>query len=281
MTSEAPPVEAAYRACKRALARGPGTSPDRLKPLRNLYEGESVRAHRFRYGLLVFDLVTILFIVVTSFLPRGPVIETLDVLFGLFILADFLARLVLCRHRVREFFHPATWADIAAIVSFLAPLVGEGAGFLRILRTLRLLHTYQLLARLRKDSRFFKRNEEVIFASANLFVFIFVMTAIVYETQHYINPLIANYADALYFTVTALTTTGFGDITLQGTAGRMISVVIMVCGVTLFLNLARTLFQPRKVFFQCPDCGLQRHDYDAVHCKACGVVINIPNDEKL
>ena len=68
---------------------------------------------------------------------------------------------------------------------------------------------------------------------------------------------------------------------LQGTAGRMISVVIMVCGVTLFLNLARTLFQPRKVFFQCPDCGLQRHHYDAVHCKACGVVINIPNDEKL
>jgi voltage-gated potassium channel len=182
---------------------------------------------------------------------------------------------------MREFLHPTTWADMAALVSFLAPLVGEGAGFLRILRTLRLLHTYQLLERLRKDSPFFKRNEEVIFASANLFVFIFVMTAIVYETQHYRNPLIVNYADALYFTVTALTTTGFGDITLQGTAGRMISVVIMVCGVTLFLNLARTLFQPRKVVFQCPDCGLQRHDYDAVHCKACGVVLNIPNDEKV
>ena len=89
----------------------------------------------------------------------------------------------------------------------------------------------------------------MIFAGTNLFVFIFVMTAIVYETQHYGNPLIVNYADALYFTVTALTTTGFGDITLQGTAGRMISVVIMVCGVTLFLNLARTLFQPRKVIF--------------------------------
>ena len=248
---------------------------------RDLYEGQSVRAHRFRYGLLAFDLVTVAFIVVTSFLPRGPVVETLDVGFGLVILADFVARLTLCRHRMREFLHPTTWADMAALVSFLAPLVGEGAGFLRILRTLRLLHTYELLERLRKDSPFFKRNEEVIFASANLFVFIFVMTAIVYETQHYRNPLIVNYADALYFTVTALTTTGFGDITLQGTAGRMISVVIMVCGVTLFLNLARTLFQPRKVLFQCPDCGLQRHDYDAVHCKACGVVLNIPNDEKV
>ena len=272
-----PALGVALPACGRTGKRG----PERLKLLRDLYEGESLRAHRFRYGLLVFDFITVAFIVATSFLPRGLTIEALDVGFGLVILADFLARLALCRHRVREFFHPATWADIAAIVSFLAPLIGEGAGFLRILRTLRLLHTYQLVARLRQDSRFFRRNEEVIFAGTNLFVFIFVMTAIVYETQHHSNPLIVNYADALYFTVTALTTTGFGDITLQGTAGRMISVVIMVCGVTLFLNLARTLFQPRKVIFQCPACGLQRHDYDAVHCKACGVVLNIPNDEKL
>jgi voltage-gated potassium channel len=85
----------------------------------------------------------------------------------------------------------------------------------------------------------------------------------------------------LYFTVTALTTTGFGDITLKGTLGRMISVAIMVCGVTLFLNLARTLLQPRKVLFLCPSCGLRRHDYDAVHCKACGVVLKIPNDERV
>ena len=33
---------------------------------------------------------------------------------------------------------------------------------------------------------------------------------------------IAHYLDALYFTVTALTTTGFGDITLPGTTGRLI-----------------------------------------------------------
>ena len=61
------------------------------------------------------------------------------------------------------------------------------------------------------------------------------MTGVVYETQHRINPNITNYADALYFTVTALTTTGFGDITLPGTLGRLITVVIMIFGVTLFL----------------------------------------------
>ena len=68
----------------------------------------------------------------------------------------------------------------------------------------------------------------------HLAVFLFVMTAIVYETQHWTNPQIKNYVDALYFTVTVLTTTGFGDITLQGTMGRLISVLIMIFGVTLF-----------------------------------------------
>jgi len=51
----------------------------------------------------------------------------------------------------------------------------------------------------------------------NLFVFLFGMTAVVYETQHQHNPAIGNYLDAFYFTVTTLTTTGFGDITLIGT----------------------------------------------------------------
>ena len=116
-------------------------------------------------------------------------------------------------------------------------------------------------------------------AATNLAIFIFVMTGVVYDTQHWSNPHITNYADALYFTVTALTTTGFGDITLPGTPGRMITVVIMIFGVTLFLRLAQVLFRPNKVSFPCPTCGLQRHDYDAVHCKACGQVLNIPNDE--
>lgn len=246
--------------------------------LRNLYEGNSGRAHRFRYSLFVFDLATILFIIGTSFLPRSDLVETIDVLFGVVLLADFAARLWISHTRMHDLMRPSTWADIVAILSFLSPIVGEGAGFLRILRTLRLLRTYQFLVRLRRDIRFFRQNEDAILAVTNLAVFIFVMTGIVYATQFWRNPDIHNYMDALYFTVTSLTTTGFGDITLPGTSGRMISVIIMICGVTLFLRLAQVLFRPHKVRFPCPTCGLQRHDPDAVHCKACGTQLNIPDE---
>jgi len=246
--------------------------------LRLLYFGKSRAAHRFRYGLLVFDIITIVFIIGTSFIPRTQAVEWLDLAFGLVILADFSARIYASPHPVREFAHPATWADMVAIVSFLAPVVGEGLGFLRILRTLRLLHSYQLVARLRIDSPFFRRNEETINAVLNLLVFLFVMTGLVYETQHWRNPDIANYVDALYFTVTALTTTGFGDITLEGSVGRLIAVVIMIFGVTLFVRLLQVMLNPRKVRFPCPTCGLQRHEIDAVHCKTCGTPLKIPDE---
>jgi voltage-gated potassium channel len=246
--------------------------------LRYFYVSDARAAQRFRYALVAFDIVTILFIVATSFMPNNPVLERLDIAFGLVILVDFLARLAISRNRVREFLHPASLADMAAIVSFLAPIAGEAAGFLRILRTVRLLHTYELLDRLRQDSRWFRRNEEVILATVNLAVFLFIMSGIVYASQYGHNPGINNYVDALYFTVTALTTTGFGDITLQGTFGRFISIIIMILGVTLFLMLVRVLLQPHKVRFRCPTCALMRHDADAVHCKACGTILQIPDE---
>lgn len=245
---------------------------------RRLYFGRSQEAHRFRYALLSFDILVILFIVATSFIERTTWLEVVDVVIGLIILAEFCTRLWVSERPLREFAHPATWADMLAISSFLAPLAGEGLGFLRILRTLRLLHTYQLVARLRAESSFFRRNEETIIAVVNLGVFLFITTGVVYETQHWRNPAIANYVDALYFTVTALTTTGFGDIVLEGSIGRLIAVVIMIFGVTLFLRLARALLRPHKVRFSCPKCGLQRHEIDAVHCKACGELLNIPDE---
>lgn len=256
-----------------------GPRPTGLRSLaRDLYRGRTRRSQLFLYALLAFDAGSLLFIIATSFMPRSGVIRALDLAFGLAFLVEFLLRLAGARHAGRELLRLTTWTDIAVIASLLLSASGEAAGFLRALRTLTMLRTFRVVRLLRHDSRLFRRHEEVIFAVANLSVFIFVMTGVVYETQHYTNANIHNYADALYFTVTALTTTGFGDITLPGTPGRLITVVIMIFGVTLFLNLAKVLFSPTKVRFRCPSCALLRHDIDAVHCKACGELLNIPDE---
>jgi voltage-gated potassium channel len=246
--------------------------------LRDLYEGGGKRAYEFRYGLLVFDVVTLVFVILTSFTPQGTAVKAVGVGFGLVILADVLARLWIAPNRWRCLFSFGMLADLVATLAFLAPILAHDLGFLRVLRTLRLLRTYELLARLRRDFPFFRENEQVIFAAVNLAVFLFVMTGLVYATQHLENEDINDYADALYFTVTALTTTGFGDITLEGTWGRLLSVAVMIFGVTLFLRLAQVLFRPPKVEFTCPHCGLTVHDADAVHCKHCGETIDIKTE---
>ena len=141
-----------------------------------------------------------------------------------------------------------------------------------------MLHSPQTLDQLGDDIPGFRRNQEMLRAGANLLIFLFAMTALVYQTQSGRNDLIADYVDALYFTVTTLSTTGFGDVTLVGTSGKLLSVVIMIVGISLFLRLVQVVLRPRKAHFPCPRCGLRRHDHDAVHCKACGMLLNIPDD---
>jgi len=253
-----------------------------LSTLRELYGGQSALARRFHLGLLIFDITTVAFIVATSFMGPAPWLRLVNAAFGFLITADLVARILASRRRAREVVSLSTLADVVAIGSFLAPITGGAGSFLRVLRTLRLVRTLGAMDQTRGPGggrpSAFHRNDEALVAVANLLVFVFIMTGLVYETQHRANPDIGNYADALYFTVTALTTTGFGDITLPGTTGRMLTVIVMIAGVTLFLRLAQVMFRPYKVRFPCPACGLQRHEHDAVHCKACGLLLNIPDD---
>ncbi len=246
--------------------------------LRALYEGESRHAVRFRYGLLAFDMVTIAFLIATSFITRGHHTEFIDLIIGLVYLCDVLARLYISRAPLRDLTHPYGLADIAVVASLLAPLLGEGLAFLRVARMFRVLHSTQTRSQLRRDVPGFKRYESTIVAGVNLALFVFLMTALVYETQFGRNDKIVNYVDALYFTVTTLTTTGYGDITMNGTPGKLIAVAIMVCGISLFLRLVQVVLRPTKADHKCPTCGLTRHDFDAVHCKACGTTLNIEDE---
>jgi len=243
--------------------------------LHGLYHGWDQRARVFRFSLLAFDIVSIAFFLVSSMIRNEPWIYWVDALIAVVILADLMARFYISNRPASLLKQAVTWVDIVVIISLLLPVFFESLLFLRILRALRLLRTYHVLRDLRSESPFFLRNEEAIQAAINLGVFVFVMAAVVFVAQVRSNPMIANYIDALYFTVAALTTTGFGDITLQGTVGRLLSVFIMVVGVALFLRLVRTVFQPLRVSHKCPDCGLNRHERDAVHCKHCGRVLDI------
>lgn len=241
----------------------------------DLYRGQSETAVRFRFGMLAFDVAVITSFIVTTIVGLPKWLLVIDLIFAVVIAADLTARYVIKPSRKAYFLNVFNWADFIVVLSLTAPAVFGTFAFLRALRALRIMHSVQVLRDLRRSSRFFREQEEVIERSLNLFVFIFIVSAFVYALQSSVNPGITSYTDALYFTVTALTTTGFGDIVLVGDSGRWMSIVILGVGVGLFLRLAQSIFRPNKVRHKCQGCGLLLHESDAVHCKHCGREIQI------
>ena len=256
----------------------PAETGDSLKiRIKRLYKGQEPRSVRFRYGLIAFDAVSILYFIVAAPFSASLAVHLVNAVVGLVILLDFSARLWIERNRARLFRQVHTLADLVVIVVLvLDPFLSHSLAFLRILRGLRLIHSYHLLRDLRRDSAFFRAREDAVVAGVNLTVFLFATSSLAYVMFFDRQPGLAAYVDAIYFTVATLTTTGFGDITLATPVGKLFSIFVMVFGVALFLQLARALFQPQKVRFRCPECGLLRHDPDAVHCKHCGHILNIP-----
>ena len=244
--------------------------------LTELYTGSGRAARRFRFGLIIFDFVTILLFVALAPMPSSATIDHIGLVIGLVILFDFSARMWIAEDRWAVLRKIYTLADIVVILSLLAaPFITANVAFLRILRGLRIIHSYHLLRDLRRFSPFFMRHEDALIAAVNLFVFVFFTTSVVYAM--FVTPArgVEGYIDALYFTVSTLTTTGYGDITPTTQGAKLFSVFIMVIGVALFVQLARAIILPNKVTHECQQCGLLKHERDAVHCKHCGAVIHI------
>lgn len=246
--------------------------------LRELYHGKSAGAVRFRLWVIAIDVLLIGFFIAAPFLRDTPAYLVVDYAIAFVVAVDLAAR-ALADTSLKAFFRRfSAWVDLFVLLTLLFPLWLFNFAFLRVLRLWSLVHSeifWATVARRYDDTRV----EEVSKTLATLITYVFVVTGFVYASFARDHPGIQGYVDALYFTVTAITTTGFGDITLPGSWGKLLTIAIMISGITLFVRLAQALMRPDKVRFLCPTCGLMRHDPDAVHCKACGELLNIPNEE--
>jgi voltage-gated potassium channel len=250
---------------------------DRLRSkLRLLYHGQSPKALRFQSIILLVDLAIIAFFIATPLLRETETFLWIDYSIAAILAIDLIARGLAATHPMRWLRQLPVIIDIFILITLLAPTWLFNLGFLRILRLWTLSRSRMVWRPLEK--RGLGEYRDTMQAVINLLVFIFVVTGFVYTAFARRDSGIAGYVDALYFTVTTMTTTGFGDIVLPGTFGKLVSVVVMIVGISLFVRLAQLIFRPAKVNFPCPQCGLNRHEPDAVHCKACGHLLNIPDE---
>jgi voltage-gated potassium channel len=250
----------------------------RRKFVHDLYFSTSPAGIRFQGFILVLDVVLISFFMVSPFLERGALYLIIDFCIAAVLALDLLARGWSYGNLRRWIRRPLVWADFAVLLSLLIPVYAANLGFLRILRAYSMIHG-ETFWRIIGGGRWANTQiAESTKAITNLCVFIFVMSSVVHAGFAARVPTIGSFMDSLYFTVTTLTTTGYGDIVLPGPGGRLLSIIIMIGGVSLFFRLVQVTIRKPKVRFDCEGCGLQRHDADAVHCKACGAPLRIRHD---
>jgi voltage-gated potassium channel len=246
--------------------------------LRALYHGDSAVAVKFRLGVIVLDLAIVAFFVAAPILKETRAFYAIDYAIAAVLVLDLGARFLAAPDLKAWLKRPLVWVDLAVLLTLLFPVWLANFGFLRVLRLWTLVESdffWRTVGRKIDNTRW----EELAKAGTRLLTFIFVITGFVYATFIGRYEGIGGWVDALYWTITSLTTTGYGDISLPGVWGRLLSIMVMLLGVSLFIRLMLVLVRPHKVRHECPKCALLLHDPDAVHCKACGHILCIPNEE--
>lgn len=249
---------------------------DVQRGLRSLYYGNHPRAVQFQIVMAFLDLAILAFFLAGPYLREGTFYLLIDYGIAVFIAGELVVRALIAPNLRNWITRPMTWVDFIILATLLLPDLLSNFAFLRALRILTLTRSKLLKLLLRRTG--YGEWQDVVQACVNFLIFLFLVTGFVYSTFFYRVAGINGFVDALYFTVATVTTTGFGDITLPGTLGKITSIATMIIGISLFVRLAQAIVRPYKVTFPCPECGLSRHDADAVHCKACGHVLNIPDE---
>ncbi len=196
---------------------------------------------------------------------------------------EYLLRLWNQENKFKYIFSFYAIIDLIAILPGFIGIIDTS--FIRILRWFRIL---RLIRFIEKKSLFGIINNEdlLIFVRIlfTLFVIIFVYSGLIYQVEHSVNPEdFRNFLDAFYFSIVTMTTVGFGDVTPISSSGRLLTVLMILTGITLIPwqigDLVKRLIEiSNKVKILCYNCGLAFHEPDADFCKKCGEKLQkVPN----
>ena len=203
-------------------------------------------------GLAAFDLTVDIFFV-------------LDMLVSLrtcYYKDEIDAYVVIPRRIYKHYFMTWFWIDFFSVMPFEAIMEGVSGADASIFSTLKLLKVIRLmrllkLARLAKLRQYIARLEDSLGINPATFellkmmlevIFIGHLTACIYwylsvtlSDRAWFDkmdlreaPLIDRYVASVYWTFTTLSTVGYGDIVPVDTEGRLVTIVVMILGATVF-----------------------------------------------
>lgn len=212
---------------------------------------------------------------------------------GLFA-AEYALRIILVRRPLRYIFSFFGIIDLLAILPGFLGLIVPGGERLLVVRAFRLLRIFRVLKLTRYLSEANNLRLAIMTSWRKIAVFITVVLIVVLTSSavmHVIESAAGNedfesMPNAIYWAIITMTTVGYGDITPQTGAGRVITAMLVLTGYSLII-VPTGIFTAQAVESRtgplrprpddstttsrvCPSCSLVGHDADALHCRRCG-----------
>jgi voltage-gated potassium channel len=195
----------------------------------------SERVSLFQIAILILSIVVLAALAVDTIfvLPKeiSALLQVLDTMVCIILLIDFGIRFYKAESKLA--FLKWGWIDLIASIPYI-PILRAGR-LVRILRIIRLLRAIRATHKI--ASLLFKDKVRTGFASAFLTSFllvIFCSIGVLICEQPAPQANIKTAGDALWWSVTTITTVGYGDKYPVTSGGRMVAMILMVSGIGLF-----------------------------------------------
>jgi voltage-gated potassium channel len=241
--------------------------------------------------IILLNLFICAILVVETYPLSGEIrhfLEVMEKIIVFFFIIEYTARLYGSKNRIKQLTDTYSIIDLIAILPTLSlvifPLFGITLNlrWIKFIRISRIFRIFRFL-RFTADPVFFFGNLtmqvlKVVQLFLYIFMIFFISSGFFFFAEDGINPGVDTFGDAFYFTVVALTTVGFGDITPISEWGKWVTVIMIISGVILIPWKVSQIVKEwvhiaTKTDVVCPGCGLRYHDRDASHCKSCGHII--------
>ena len=242
-----------------------------------------IKKHRriFNEVSIVINLLFLAVLFFEFFFPQNEVLKNIQIGLWIYFLFEFYMRLKVHKFKTKYVFSLISILDMIIIMAIFVRFYYIDNTILHFFTALKVLRSYRVIHELSKVSKFFSRNKDLIFSILNLLIFTFFMASLVFIAQVDINKDINSFLDALYFTISTLTTTWFWDVVVIWNQWKVLVVLIMTLWAWLFIRMITIIFRPIKKYYKCKFCWLRWHDRDASHCKHCWKIIYIEHSGEM
>ena len=174
--------------------------------------------------------------------------------------------------------------DLLAILPTYLSLAYAGAQSLLVIRALRLLRVFRVFklsrylgeANVLSQAMIQSKDRIIVFLST-ITILSFITGAGMYLVEGPKNGF-TSIPQSVYWAITTLTSTGYGDTVPLTPIGKMLAILIMVMGYSLIIVptgiISNELMKIGDISTQaCLACSKEGHDYNAKHCKWCGEML--------